>query len=124
MTISSLINIFSLLPNDENSRNLMINRLHDKACYILLIGGLFAGFSFILNFIAGFATNSFTDDVHSYFILLVDGIRAIYYFSMLIIGRYYRPLQTIGAWSLPLVFAISLTEACIFSNAEERVYIR
>ncbi len=123
MTFSKDVNPFTLYPKDIHSRDMLLERLRSKTFYILALAGIFAFMGSVFNFIVALCSNTLKHK-EGYLPAIADGTRTGYYLVMLILGWFFPKVRFMGAWSVPLVFAISVTEGYVAAGLPDRIYNR
>ena len=125
MSRSKDINPFTLYPKDPEYRVLLVERLKKKVQYILVISAIFAGIAAIFNFIVAIIATKEEGETSKYYLLpIVDASRTMYYLLAILAGRMFPLLGYIGAWSVPLLFSVTVTEAFIIVGSPLNVYAR
>ena len=125
MDLLGKVNIFTLLPKDLQYCEKHIERLWSKIFFILLLATIFVFVGTVITIIVGVCTNEdFLVERTTYIPLMTDLCRGTYYLTLLLLGKYFPVLRLIGAWSIPVVLGVSVTEAYLAVGTAERIYAR
>ncbi len=123
MGFSKDVDIFTLYPTDPHLRDMLLQRLYSKTTYILTLSVIFASMATLLNIIMALGNGTLTSR-EGFLPTIADCARTAYYLFMFVVNWFYPKVGFVGAWSIPLVFTISITECYIICGFPEHIYNR